>query len=405
MARLPWSGIVFAVISAVFSLLIILSGVAGSAPLFFLQFNTQGYQGPARGSQLSSSQFLQDLSTVSGQDFVGSGSSGQTDHFADLYRVTLLTVCTIDNGQSKCSPPKLGFAFDVRQAFHLQDSMFEGKDIASFSRQMDAYTKVSLFMTAGYVIGTACTLLSIAFMFLAACFPKAASLAACATQTLAAVLLLAASIAAAVMFYRLEDIFDATLGSIGIQTSVSWRIMVFSFVSALESWLVLVFVLGFRKSIKRRRASAHGMAATSSTPLGHNAKVHVTGSTEGTPMIATSGGSASAYHGAAAAGMGFLKKLPTWKRNQQRYTEVEKQQGGMAQTSTSYSNGSQAAKPLAAQDEDEDFSHGMPDDVSQGGMGYNQRDPAARYDDPATASSKAEKTGIHADTAYDPYRK
>ncbi|KXJ95270.1 hypothetical protein Micbo1qcDRAFT_157131 [Microdochium bolleyi] len=76
----------------------------------------------------------------------------------------------------------------------------------------------------------------------------------------------------------------------------------------------------------------------------------------------------------------------------------------MAQSATSY-NGSSRARPLASQDEDADFSAGMPDDVSQGAMGYNPRDPTARYDDPVAASSVPSKAGIHADTAYDPYQK
>ncbi|KAH7035628.1 SUR7/PalI family-domain-containing protein [Microdochium trichocladiopsis] len=399
MARLPWYGIFFAIVSAVFSLLVVLSGVAGSAPLFFLQFNTSNYRGPPSGSQLGTSQFLQGLTTVSGNDLVGSGS-GQNAHFAQRYQVTLLSVCQTDNGRTTCSPPKFGYTFDVQQAFQLRDDMFGGVDMTSFWRQTAAYRPVSLFLAIAYVLGTVFTLVSLVMMFLTACVPKGASLVACFTQTLAAVLLLAASIASAVTFYRLGDTYNATLGRVGIQTAVSWRIMVISFLAAVESWLVLIFLLGLRKSIKRRsNAAARSMAASSPKSIGNTTKVFVAGSGQASPSVMSGGAARSGYRGTSTFG-GLLQKMPTWKGNQQKYTEINRQSGAMAQTSA-YNNSPRGG--LMAANEEEDFSHGMPDDVSQGAMGYNQRDPAARYDDPS--ASQATKTGLHAETAYDPYRK
>lgn len=295
--------------------------------------------------------------------------------------------------------------------------MFAGIDMNAFYRKTNTYRQISLFLAIGYVLGAFLTFTSLVLILLSAWFPRGASLAACITQTLAAVFLLAASITAAVTFYQLGDIFNGTLGRVGIQTTVSWRIMVATFMATLQSWLVLIFLLGFRKTAARRRLAASSSPlhrnVASPLPMGTTTRLFVAGSGEASP--ASGNAKASGYRGGASLGYGLLNKMPTWKRDQQKYTEIGKQSGTMITTTSHVASASSRLHQVNHDDargglvashehQEEDFSRGMPDDVAQGAMRYNPRDPTARYDDPAAVVSEGKQTAINADTAYDPYR-
>lgn len=344
---------------------------------------------------LSGSTFLQAITTITGTDHVGNDASAQSLEIADEYSLTLLTVCSHEGDTTKCGTPKFGLNFDPRLDLHMSGSMVQTSFSGTYSDQIKAYNNISMFLAVGYVLGAGFAVLSLLFMFVAACFPRAI-VVSMVFQTFSAIFLLAATIGATVTFYKLRDAFNAALWDAGIRTELGRAIFGLSYGSAALAWFTVAFLVHFRKRNSKGKSSkqAGAMSAARSVPR-----------------------------------PGFLKKIPTWKDvRARRYVEIEKQTTSARQVhvvggdiplrdhvpspqpsplpvpshtrSTSRSGDDDREALIAPRDED----------ITQVDLGYNPRDPHARYDSSPRGRSispmpgSRKKGDLQADTAYEPYR-
>ncbi|KAI1381818.1 hypothetical protein F4677DRAFT_5193 [Hypoxylon crocopeplum] len=339
----------FSLISLLFILLILLSGVGGHVVAEYLTIDTADLDVPAK---LGSSELLKDLSTIAGQDWVGSDANAKSLGLAQTYSLNLLTACAEDDGSTTCGAPKIGFSFDPSSDFHLDSTSIQGTFSSAYSDQLQTYSKVSTFLGVGYVLGALFTGLSCLFIIMSRCFPRAILVSQFASA-LAFLFLLASAIASVVMFVKLKNTFNDALGPSGIQSQASAK----------------MFGLGF---------GAAGLAFSSfmlMLPLsrGRDSQRHQVG-------LDSKSGTLGMVTGAQGAGPtpGLLNRVTTWGRH--KYMQVEKQRPVLHARSVSRDSDREG---LIATVED-DFSHEYPNDFAMGPMQkkYNgpSRDPSATYD-------------------------
>lgn len=328
----------------------------------YLTINTKGLNVPAK---LSGSEILKDLSSITGEDWVGSDANAKSLELPDSYSLNLLTACANDEGSTVCGKPKIGFSFDPSSDLHLDGTPIQGTFSSTYSDQLQTYSKVSTFLGVGYVIAAILTVFSCLFIVLSLCFPRAI-VGSVFASGLAFLFLLASAIAAVVMFMKLRDIFNDVLGPSGVETRASSRMLGLGFGAAGLTLSVFFLVWLMWKS-------------------GPNERHRDWDAKSGTPGMAT-----GTQAPAPAPVPGILRRLTTW--NNHRYMQVEKQKPVLHNHSPSRDADKEG---LMATVED-DFSHEYPTDLAMGPMQktYNtpSRDHRAAYDP-------------HVVTSYDPLRR
>ncbi|KAL1855337.1 hypothetical protein VTK73DRAFT_8575 [Phialemonium thermophilum] len=320
--------------SFVICLLILLAGTRNTlSNFYYVKTDTSGLSVPAK---LSSSQFLKDLSDVSGKDLVGPTSTASSLGLADSYTLLLLTSCAhFAHGSVSCAAPRIGFAFDPASGLSLDSTALQGTYPSSFLSALSAYHHASRFLAAAYVLGAALTGLAVLLAAFSACSsgrrssPRrrrgrrvaaagggGASLAvsAAVASAIAAALLLGAVIAAAVVFTRLVSQFnDAFDDKAGISASRGIAPLVAGGIAFLLALLASVGFGVLARSLKQQQAWAAAAAAAAA----------------GSGAVLVTGKPGSAEEGVAADGEkapprpGLWGRIPTWSKH--RYVQVEKQ--------------------------------------------------------------------------------
>ncbi|KAI0380104.1 hypothetical protein F5Y04DRAFT_258307 [Hypomontagnella monticulosa] len=353
--------LLFSLCALIFILLIVLSGVGGHVVADYLTINTKGLNIPAK---LGGSEILQDLSSIAGEDWVGSDVNAKSLELPDSYSLNLLTACANDDGSTVCGQPKIGFNFDPSSDLHLDSTSIQGTFSSAYSDQLQTYSKVSTFLGAGYIIATILTVFSVLSIVLSLYFPRAI-IGSVISSGLALIFLWASAIAATVMFFKLRDVFNDALGPSGIETRTSSRLIGLGFGAAGLTLSVFILVVTMWRS-------------------GRNERRRDWDNKNGTPGIVT-----GTQPAAPAPMPGLLRRFTTWSKH--KYTQVERQKPVLHNRSPSRDADKEG---LIASVED-DFSHEYPGDLAMGPVKktYNtpSRDPKAAYDP-------------HVVTSYDPLR-
>ncbi|KAI0817768.1 SUR7/PalI family-domain-containing protein [Xylaria sp. FL0064] len=289
---LSWAiAIVLSLISLLFTLLTLLSGVGSHTTASYLTVDTTNLAIPA---QLSSSAFLRDLSTISGSDLVGQTRTRQSLGLSSDYSVSLLTACgRSDDGSASCYAPRVGFTFKPGSNLKLAGT-------ASQYNQLHTYASVSTFVAVAYILSSLLIVLSCATIVLSRCFDRAI-LASRISSGLAATLLTAATIASIVTFVKTRDSFNRTLSDVGVTTATNAAAFGLSAAASVAS--IAAFALTFLIR----------PGATTGYRLPHHREkrdVHA-GDTE----------LMSREPRAAAVGAGFLDRVPTWGKP--RYAQID----------------------------------------------------------------------------------
>ncbi|KAK0636458.1 SUR7/PalI family-domain-containing protein [Bombardia bombarda] len=234
---------VFCLLSFVLILLLLLAGVNNSlTQIYYLKTDTTNLSIPAK---LASSTFLKDLSTVSGGDFVGQPSTASTLGLASSYTISLLTTCAhFPDGSISCANPRVGAWFNPPADLRLDGTSLQGTYSDQLLSSLSSYSRTSRFLAGAYVFSAILLVLST----LAACL-SAAPLGAI-TTSLAAILLLAASIASVVIFRNVNAAFnDDFSSSAGLTSSLGNVPVALSFVAfALALLAAAAFVVRIRSS-------------------------------------------------------------------------------------------------------------------------------------------------------------
>lgn len=352
----------FSLISLLLALIVILSGVGGHVLADYLTISTEDMSVP---SKLSGSALLIDLSTIGGQDWVGSDRDAKSLGLAPSYSLNLLTACSEDDGSTTCETPKIGFKFDPSSDLHLEGVSDQGTFSSAYSDELQSYGKTSTFLGAGYIIGTLFTALTCLVIIVSCFFPRAI-IFGLLTSGLAFVFFLASSIVSATSSHKLKSTFNDALGSSGVHTSTCPRMIGLGFGAAFAIVIALVLMYFQLRASRNQRKQG-----------GFESKTEPSDSQGPQP--------------------GLLRRVTTWNRH--KYTEVEKQKPMIHHRGPSPEDD---RRGLIATVEDE-FSHDHPSDLAMGPMQkkYNShsRNPSAAYD-PHTNTAY----GSQVDTSYDPHK-
>ncbi|KAI0843234.1 hypothetical protein F5Y06DRAFT_257240 [Hypoxylon sp. FL0890] len=344
--------LLFSVLSLVFILIIILSGIGGHVLADYMTIDTRDLDIPPK---LGTSAFLRDLKSIAGLDWVGSDANAETLGISRSYSLNLLTACSEDDGSTTCETPKVGFNFNPGSDLHLDGTSIEGTFPSEYSDELQTYSKVSTFVGVGYIIAAIFTGLSCLFLIASRCFPKAI-LGGHISSGLAFLFLLASAIASVVTFIKLENTFNNALGTSGVHAQTSSKMFGLGFGAAGLTFIAFLLMFPLSKDSRRQKPP----------------RVTVNDTKE-----------------VSAPKPGLFSRVTTW--SQAKYMQVEKQKPTIHQRSPS--PGSDREALIAAVD---DFSHEYPNDFAMGPMEKKQnklngpsRNPSAAYDP-------------HVNTAYKP---
>ncbi|KAI0447362.1 SUR7/PalI family-domain-containing protein [Xylaria telfairii] len=296
-----WAAAIFlSLISLVFTLIILLSGVGGHTSASYLTIDTTNLAIPAK---LASSAFLQDLSKISGSDLVGQSRTRQSLGLSTTYHVSLLTACGLDDdAKTSCDTPRVGFTFNPGSDLKIDHTAAQGTLSAAYYSQINTYATVSTFVAVAYILASVFTILSCLTIVLSRRFERAI-IVGYISAGVVALLLFAATIASIVTFVRLRDAFNSALGDIGVTTTTSASAFGLSAAASVASIAAFVTALitrpsdsGYRLPYHREKQNPNGGAGVDEGLMPREAR-------------------------AAKMGGGLLDRVPTW--NRPRYAQIE----------------------------------------------------------------------------------
>jgi hypothetical protein len=178
-------------------------------------------------STLSNSTFLQDLTTLTHTDFVGQDVSPSALGLADIYTVSLLTLCGNDKTGTECTSPHFGFNFNPETDLKLSGTSIQ--DLLEGT--LPSY--VASFLGIAYVLSILLTF----FALLVNLFTHSAGLALVSgiMSNLSTILLFATSIDSIVTFTQLNNAFNSVLSPFGAHSSLSGALFAISWVATAFS--------------------------------------------------------------------------------------------------------------------------------------------------------------------------
>ncbi|KAI1369308.1 SUR7/PalI family-domain-containing protein [Xylaria arbuscula] len=285
--------IALSLISLVFTLITLLSGVGSHTTASYLTVDTRDLNVPAK---LSGSVFLRDLSTISGSDLVGQTTTRESLDLPNDYSVSLLTACgRNDDGSTSCYAPRVGFTFNPGTNLKLDRT-------AAQYGQLRTYAAVSTFVAVAYILSALLTLLSCTAIVLSRRFERAILISRL-TAGLVAILLSAATVASIVTFTKMRDSFNSALSPVGVRTAINstaFGLSAAASVAAIVAFALTFFLrptaTGYRLPYHREKQQPHANE---------------------TELMSRGPRSANVVGGAA----GFMGRVQTW--NRPRYAQIE----------------------------------------------------------------------------------
>ncbi|KAI8286490.1 hypothetical protein K4K60_000357 [Colletotrichum sp. SAR11_57] len=173
-------------------------------------------------AKLGGSQYLQDLSRVSGADLVGQDATPATLQIFDVYYVTLL----------------VGYWFDPRSDLKLDATSIAGSFSGNLNNALNSYAKTSSFFGVAYIFAFVLAILApIVSVISGRC--GRAGFAGVVLSAMATICLLAASIAATVIFKKVDDAIKENFNDIGISSALgllfvpTWIAVAFSLLASV----------------------------------------------------------------------------------------------------------------------------------------------------------------------------
>ncbi|KAF3798838.1 hypothetical protein GCG54_00008296 [Colletotrichum gloeosporioides] len=222
--------------SMIVAMLIVVIIASGSRPgvgdkLSFLRVDATNLNIPAK---LGGSQYLQDLSRVSGADLVGQDATPATLQIFDVYYVTLLGSCGHVNDVTVCTTRLVGYWFDPRSDLKLDATSIAGSFSSNLNDALNKYAKTSSFFGVAYIFAFVLAILApIVSVISGRC--GRAGFAGVVLSAMATICLLAASIATTVIFKNVNDAINEDFNDIGISSALGLLFV--------PTWIALSFSL------------------------------------------------------------------------------------------------------------------------------------------------------------------
>jgi hypothetical protein len=255
-------------------------------------------------SKLSNSTYLKDLSTVTGNDLVGSNATAASLSIGNWTTVSLFTSCTDANNSISCTTPHFGFHFNPSTGLKLDTPGLQG---SSTLNSITGYAGLSQFLGIAYILALLFTVLTKGLNILSCCIPRAI-IASVTTSILATIFLLAASSAALAVFTNLKGKFNTTLLSAGIKTALGNKLFIISWIATVLMLLnSIMLCVSYRHNNKgKQRGMARGVGVIDHSGMDKSGV--------GTEVFAAPKRTRT---------LQLLKSVGTW--NRQKYTQIEKQ--------------------------------------------------------------------------------
>ena len=322
-------------------------------------------------SKLDGATILKEIGEISGTDLTGQAANVSTLGLANWYGVGLLTSCGhYGNGSVVCepNPPKIGYYFNPPKDLKLDSTALQGAYTKDLRDSISSYSDLSKFLAGGVMGGGILVLVS---NILTLC---ALQLGA-AISAIATIVLLAASIAAVVIFSKLNTAFNDNFNSVGMTSKLGNYGVALSFVATFFSLLATALLITQSRRDRRTRRGGAGRRpisfARSVGSLDHGRRKEPT-----LPFHDNS-------HGDSGNKPGLLERMPLVGGGQHGYVQVEKQPVLVRTDVTGQQRALSVSPNLRAQDEEDVASQKVP----------------------LMALGGANKPGKDLNTAYEPYRR
>ncbi|KAF9873120.1 hypothetical protein CkaCkLH20_09283 [Colletotrichum karsti] len=286
--------------SMIVAMLIVVIIASGSRPgvgdkMAFMKVDATNLNIPAK---LGGSQYLQDMSKVSGADLVGQDATTATLQISNIYYVTLLGACGHGNGETVCSYRRIGYWFDPWIELKLDATSIAGTFSENLTNALNNYAKTSSFFGVAYIFAFGLSILASIASVISGRFGRAGIAGAVMSST-ATICLLAASVAATIIFNKVESAMNDEFNRIGISSELGLLLV--------PTWIAFAFSLlaSILMSMKTRNVvPARGMKGpTSGMVTGQPNVIHVNVNVNNGPRPLT-----------------LLKRVQTW--GQHKYTQI-----------------------------------------------------------------------------------
>jgi hypothetical protein len=318
-------------------------------------------------SKLSNSTYLKDLSTITGNDLVGSNANASSLGLASSYTVALLSYCLETDSSTTCSSPKFGFYFDPRSDLKLDDTGLQGSFSSSFIHTISSYGSTSGFLGVAYVLAFILTFITPAFSILAWCAPRAV-IGGAITSVLSTIFLFAASVISIAIFSNVTGSFNSNLTAAGIKTALGSKLFILSWIATVLSLISSTLLcISSRRAAENRRGVGRGIIQHGDQDK-DGAQVNI--STSGPRKLT------------------LLQRSLTWNRH--KYSQIERQ----------------PAVRIVGQNDDEDvlLSRGFGGGEDEYGHGEEEELVRGSTRGIALTGLGGKKAKIDVETAYEPYR-
>jgi hypothetical protein len=168
--------------------------------------------------KLSSSEFLRDISQVSGANLVGDNVTAESLGLAKYYTVHIFTCCAHGESSTTCTTPLVGSTFDPRKNLKLEKTVLEGTYSDTLRASLDSYSRASPYLGFSLIISFVFIMGAPTSMLVSHKLPKMA-VAAVVMSALAVVLLFTSAISASVALQKLRTDMNSEFGASGIDSS------------------------------------------------------------------------------------------------------------------------------------------------------------------------------------------
>lgn len=322
-------------------------------------------------SRLGGSEFLKDLSTLTGTDLVGSDQSRESLGIADYYTVNLFSSCASADNKIECTINKFGYRFDPIGSLKLDDTGLEGAFSENFLQSI-SYETAARGIAVAYILALVFSVATLALNLIACIINRTVILGAI-VSTLATTFELAAAAASIAVFTNLNQKFNSEFTQHGIKSSLGRNLFIASWMAFGLLFLNSLYLCyNYRRDKQARRRRGGGKSLSSHKILGLNSN-GVSGSPKRTKTLE------------------LLKNNIPFIGGKHKYAEISKQSGVKSITVTDHDNDREVLvkKGFGGGEDEEDYR----EEAVRGSTKGIEMQPLGGGQDPKMV-----------DTAYEPFR-
>lgn len=196
-------------------------------------------------AKLSSSRFLQDLSTVSRSDYVGQPVTASSLGLASYYTITAFGSCA-HGTSTTCTTPQVGYVFDPRYDLKLEQTSASSQFTPDLPSAVSAYHKSAVFLGLAYIVSMVLVVVAPILSAVRSRFSSAGFLGIIISCLASLILIAVTVLSEAGALKQLNNAINDSYGDIGVHSSIG-KLSILSWVATACSFFATAFYL-FRAS-------------------------------------------------------------------------------------------------------------------------------------------------------------